>query len=293
MKEIKTITTVLPTHNRCEHLRKLLVHLSNQEPADYRLDIIVIDDGSTDGTSKMLKEDFPFVHVVEGSGNWWYTRSVNEGFKIADNKNADFVLTMNDDCEIESDYIKNLISAVDLKEEGSIIGSISFSTAQPRLLTFSGTRRIIKWRFKFINYHPPFLKIDPEELHGVHPSVLLPGRGMLIPMAVLRKLCYFDDNLLQYASDYDFVLRAQELGYKCYISWDARIYENVHTTGTGTPHLEESWPIFFRSYFLPHSKNSLAKTWRFCSRHGLKFLFPVTFIILILGFLKKKAQKKH
>ena len=81
---MKRLVIVIPTHNRRYLLFSLLGQIFNVDHSLFELVVIVVVDGSTDGTIEMLKKEFPQVHIVYGNGNWWYTKSMNEGFKYAE-----------------------------------------------------------------------------------------------------------------------------------------------------------------------------------------------------------------
>src|SRR5688572_11601688 len=111
------IAAIIPTFNRRQELSDLLWMLGNMDmPEKCELDIIAVVDGSTDGTIEMLTRDFPHVHIVKGTGNWWYTRSINEGFKYADRLRPDLILTLNDDIIVHDDYLLKLVAAYREKE---------------------------------------------------------------------------------------------------------------------------------------------------------------------------------
>jgi GT2 family glycosyltransferase len=74
------IGAIIPTFNRAASLKTILACLKQQTLSVIP---IVVVDGSTDGTLEMLAADFPSAIVVRGDGNWWYTRSINEGIKKA------------------------------------------------------------------------------------------------------------------------------------------------------------------------------------------------------------------
>ena len=71
------IAAIIPTFNRKDYLKVLLSQLQNQNKERFTLEIIVVVDGSTDGTLEMLENEFPEVHIVKGTGDWWYTKSMN------------------------------------------------------------------------------------------------------------------------------------------------------------------------------------------------------------------------
>lgn len=290
---MKKIAIVIPTFNRRDLLRDLLQQLYSIEQPKADISIIVVVDGSNDGTLEMLQAEFPRVHSVLGSGNWWYTRSMNEGFKYAKNISPDYVLTLNDDIKLKNNYLEKIVEAINHVPNGSIIGSIAYTSTTPHLLLTSGVKDIVNWKFKLVTYHKPFASNEMDSLTGIHPSKVLPGRGILIPFYVLEKLNYFDEKFAQYHSDFDFCLRAAKLGFKSYISWDAVIYSYVDNTAKISSFLKASFKEFIKSFFDNHSRIYLPDNARFLFRHGIKILFPVSFFIFIAAtfnahFFKKK-----
>ena len=279
------IAVIIPTYNRKTYLRTLLSQLYKQEKNDLALEIIVVVDGSTDGTFEMLENDFPEVHVVKGTGDWWYTKSMNQGFKYAEQFQPDYVLTLNDDVEIEKNYLQSLLSDIKQVEPHSIMGSVSYTISKPHKITFSGVHKI-SWRLREHHYIPKYTFLEPSSLCGIRPSVVLPGRGILIPFTVLKKLHYFDEKFIQYGSDTDFTLRAYREGIKVYISYSSIIFENEKLTSEGSAHNFPTFKEIIKSYFNKYSTNSIQKSYYFWKKHGIKILIPCYFVILILGFFK-------
>jgi len=97
---------IIPTYNRKESLRETLLSLTRQTwPAD-RFEVIVVDDGSTDGTEEIAKDKFPFTLR--------YVRQSNQGSAVARNTGAkqasgDVLIFLDDDILVEPDYIAGLI----------------------------------------------------------------------------------------------------------------------------------------------------------------------------------------
>lgn len=277
---------VIPTFNRKTYLKRLLSQLFSQEVEHCHFEILVVVDGSTDGTFEMLREEFPGVHIVEGPGDWWYTKSMNEGFKCAEKFKPDYILTLNDDITLTYNFIQQLINAQGKMPEKSILGCVSLTTTKPHKIFFSGIRNIKWWKYKIVNYHKLFEQVDESQLTGIVPSKALPGRGMLIPTEVLRELDYFDEGFVQYGSDEDFCLRAAKIGVQSYVCWDAKLFSYVENTGKGTTYIKQSLREFLLSFFNKYSRCHLPKYIKMCARHGNLILLPITILIVILGSLK-------
>jgi len=290
------IFIIIPTYNRKNYLNKLLTQLENQQGLkNIEIHIVVVVDGSTDGTIEMLKKEFSRVGIVLGNGNWWFTKSLNEGIKYAKRFKPDFILTMNDDTEVNADYLTKLIHCYRAIGKECILGSISVTKNKPHRVVFSGTR-IIKWRLKSINYYEPFTVIDLNLLNGFSYSDELPTRGLLIPFSVMEKLKYFDEKFPQYGSDYDFVFRAKKLGINSYICYGAVIYQYEKLTGRGSPILKENIWVYTKQLFNKYSPIYLIKDLRILFRHYKTFFLPITllkfFIAIYYPFFKYRFFKK-
>ncbi len=282
------LVIVLPTYNRRDLLKSTVSQLIEQSQllVGVKTDIIVVVDGSTDGSTEMLKETFPEVHIVLGNGSWFYTKSMNEGFKYASSLNPDYVLTLNDDIILGENYLSEMVASINKVDEGSIIGCVALTEQTPHKVLFSGVKKYIRWRQKHIKYHSNFKEVEMNELKGIYPSEVLPGRGMLIPFKVLEDLNYFDEYFIQYHSDTDFCLRAGKAGHKVYISWDAKLLSYIEETAGATSYMKTSWSKFLKSYFNIYSRVYIPqKSTLFC-RHGSVFLWPITMTIFFMATFK-------
>lgn len=294
---MKKLSIIIPTFNRKLYLNNLLNQISNIADSNFNLYIVVVVDGSTDGTVEMLSKYFPSVHIVNGTGDWWYTKSINEGFAYIKKLNIDYVLTLNDDILLKKNFFQVLNKTIDQAPKNSIIGALSLTKSNPEKILSAGVKKIILWRYKLLPYYKLFTnKDDVPLLKGIHHSMVLPGRGMLIPYEVLNILKGFDGLFSQYHSDFDFCLRAKKKGYKIFISWELIVYSFIEETGEGTSYLKTSFKSFLNSFFRKHSRNNLKDNARYLFRHGHKLLFPLTFLIFMIScfnshFFKKKINE--
>jgi len=282
------IAIVIPTFNRQELLKNTLLQINEQisELSDYKFIIIVVVDGSTDGTLDMLGNYFSHVHIVIGTGEWWYTKSMNEGFKFAVRFNPDYLLALNDDVILSDHYLQNLIQAATRVEENSIVGSLSYISSRPPVIFFAGIKKINKITFKMYPYLRKNDEIDIKQLSGIKQSAVLPGRGMLIPFQVLTETGFFDEIFPQYGSDYDFVLRAIKKGFKAFVSYDAKIISMPEYTGKGDPFNKPSFLSFIHNFlFNKYSPTYYIRTVKFVYRHSGRLSYPVAMFYQFFGTL--------
>ncbi len=291
------LVIIIPTHNRKNYLRRLLYAINRQLIKDMELEIVVVDDGSVDGTSEMIINEFSNIHIVKGNGNWWFTKSLNEGIKYAKERNPDFILTMNDDGFFEKDFLANLYFDYLTIKEPCIIGAITVITSNPYRVTFSGTKSFIKWRVRLVPYIDNRLEINVKELSGIYPTYSLMTRGLLIPWEVGQSVNFFDEEYFpQYGSDDDFTLRVIKKGYKAFVSWNAKIFDEPSLSSKGSAITRPKFMEFIKSFFDKYSVNSIKKKINFQKRNGFKILLPITLPYFIIGTFKAylwKYRKKN
>jgi len=262
------IGAVIPTFNRIGSLRRCLGCLRDQVFPDHNIQLlpVVVVDGSTDGSLEMLASEFPGAEVVRGDGNWWYTRSINEGIKRARQLACDFILTLNDDITFPPGYVHTLLNDHFKAGAGSVIGSVSLSATEPRLITFSGVYKV-NFSLKEYNYFPKFSPVSEETLSGLKPSIVLSGRGILYPAEIFDAFGLYDEKLVQYSSETDFTYRVSRKGVPVMISYDARVYENIQLTSAGAVYNNPSVKTLVKSLKNKYSINSFQKTWYYSIKH--------------------------
>jgi GT2 family glycosyltransferase len=293
------VCIVIPTFNRKKQLCLLLTQLMQQKVNNIVYKIVVVVDGSTDGTYEVLSSEFPAVDVVKGDGNWWFTRSMNEGCKYAVNHlNPKLILTLNDDVQVPDNFLSEMLRNYYQSEENSIIGASSYSLSKPTMITFGGIERKNPITLKYYKYIAPYTPMEPGKLKGLKPSVTLPTRGMLISTYLIKKLNYLEEELFpQYSSDYDLVLRGSRLGYKVYISYDAYVYEDMDLTSSGNARLSKSFKDYIKNIFTnKYSSSYFFKDVHMAWRFGIKPLFPLYFLLILATvpyvYLKYKYKLK-
>ncbi len=280
------VCAIIPTYNRASYLRTLLTQLSSQEKCEeVKLIPVVVVDGSTDNTYEMLASEFPKVHVLKGPGNWWWTKSVNEGIKISLlTYQPDEILFLNDDSQIAPQYIQLLVDSAESAGDNCIIGSISVTDKEPYKVSFSGVKEMNWFLLKKKNYYKSFELLENIPSSGLFPTYALNGRGTLIKPSILRDLGFLNARSFpQYGSDDDLALRAWKKGYKVLISYSCRVIDRTADTSKGAAYRQDSKLVFFKSFFIWNSVNYIPKQILFFYYHGIKILIPFYLLKFILG----------
>lgn len=117
------IHVVTAAHNRYAITEKFIASLQAQTCSDIHL--ILVDDGSDDGTDRMVKEKFPHSTVLYGDGNLWWGGALHKVYQWLMEHGAedDYVLISNDDTTFAEDYIERGVGLVDRYPHTLVAGS--------------------------------------------------------------------------------------------------------------------------------------------------------------------------
>jgi GT2 family glycosyltransferase len=276
MDKVRTIYVVIPVHNRVKETLECLRSLSNQT---YRCATkIVVDDGSTDGTSETVQKNFPEVILLKGGGNLWFTGSVNLGlgYVLKRANDEDYVLIVNNDTIVDREFLVNLEESIN-KHADTLIGAVLLDS-QDRQTILDGGIYYHKIRNKFFSFNCR-RKISEFDNGYTQAVELLPTRGLAIPVKVIKKIGLLDSkNFPQRASDYDFTLRAKEKHFRLITDYSCRIYSRDEF-GFFPFETDKSIAHLFRSFFDIRSNYDLNTLIRFGIKHQKEFKLYIPFFI--------------
>ncbi len=208
MREDK-ILAVMPVHNRASHTVNSLSRLIGNKSSLYHLDVLVVDDGSTDGTSERISQDYPDVILEKGNGNLWWSGGVNVGLRYALEHRYDYVYIVNDD---------NVVKEGALDELYRVAKSDSKNICTSLVLNIDG-ERILNAGF---NYTGLLKRIREnrrgQSAEGMEQAMavdLIGSRSTLAPIECVEKIGLFDaERFPQHYSDLEYFNRAKENGYR-------------------------------------------------------------------------------
>lgn len=251
---------VIPVFNRRGTTRACLEALAEQTASGFT--VVVVDDGSTDGTSDMIAAEFPDVALLRGDGSLWWSGATNEGVRYALEHGAEFVIALNDDTRPAPDLIEQLVSA-GRANPGALIGAAGRDPGTGRYV-WGGTR--VRWLTA--SAEDLLHTLPVERQRGLHAVTHLPGRGLLVPASVFGEVGLFAAREFpQAAADFDFTLRAARAGHPLYIDFDA-VLETDPTRDGGAAFAEErSWANYRRHLFHRRGSGNLPMFWRFAWRN--------------------------
>lgn len=204
------IFILIPVHNRRETtldgLRCLYEDSSLQHWCD--LKIVVIDDGSTDGTTSAIQKEFPDTQILTGDGNLWWTGAMCKGMEYAYAQGGKAFFWLNDDCTPAPGSLVKM-HELSVKQGNAVVGAACYisETNQLKPTGAKGRTRIAA---------------NPGEILSVDE---MSGHCVYIPRAVIETIGLPDQQRFpHYHGDSSYILRATRSNFFAYLLGDAAVF---------------------------------------------------------------------
>lgn len=217
---MQEVSVIIPNFNGMAYLEGVLSSLERQSLSNF--EVIVVDNGSTDGSCAFIASNYPWVHIVELGENFGFSKAVNVGIHAA---RAPYVLLLNNDTEVEKDFLKKMTEALKCHKH-------AFS-CQAKMIQFHDRNKMddggnyysaLGWAFARG-------KGKPEEKFNKEKKIFSTCAGAAIYRKKLfDKIGYFDDEHFAYLEDLDVGYRARIYGYENWYTPEAVVYH----VGSGT-----------------------------------------------------------
>lgn len=230
--------------------------------AEVDLEAIVVDDASPDGTAAAVRERFPWVTLVAGSGALFWCRGMHQGFALALQRPAEHYLWLNDDTQLVPEALTQLLAqAASLQRAGGTPVIVVGATAERDSGRISYGGRVAASRLRPFNYHLVWNADAPVRCEAIE------GNCVLISRAVAQRVGNLDPLFEHAMGDTDYGLRARALGIPCYVA--AGVAGHCSPNALAGTYFDASLPLARRWQLIKSRKGLPVRSWlHFCRRHG-------------------------
>ena len=203
------------------------------------VEVIVVDNGSTDNSADAIRERFPEVVLLRAEKNLGTAGGRNIGARYALKSGADFVFFLDNDAIVDSQVIVNFLKAGDVIKRNGIFGPKIYYFSEPRKIWYAGTQ----WK------NPGFIHLgmgdteDGQRFNSIEETAYVCGCAMFVDRAVLEKIGIFDERFFAYFEETDFCYRAKASGFPSFFVPSAKVWHKVSASSGG-----EGSPFFY--YFM-------------------------------------------
>lgn len=200
-------------------------YLANDYP---NYEVVVIDNGSVDGTREYVEETFPNAKVLRLEQNRGYSGGFNFGLEYAfDQAQADYVLITNNDVKVDSRIVAALVETAEAGEKVGYVTGKAYYYDHPDTLQSTGKYEDpIKWNGEHIG--------NREVDHGQHDEVaeraFIDDIFMLVSRPLYRETGGYDTTFFFQAEEYDWQARGKALGYRIMYTPHAKLWHKESMT---------------------------------------------------------------
>lgn len=245
--------------------------------------IILVDNGSTDGSAPYFREWYPEIEIIENGTNLGFTGGNNIAIKKAMNDGADYILLLNNDVIVESDFLDKLIIAANSNDNIGIAGPKIKYYDSPEILWSAGG--YINYWLGLIAYFG-IKKKDNEKYNSIKYVDYISGCVTLIDVEIFKNVGFFDNRYFSYFEDVDFSQRVKNKGYALLYVPTSVIYHKVSITSGGSL-------SHFSLYY--NTRNKLLFLFQHSKKYHLILSIPITLTVftvrcLFLLLIKRDAE---
>ena len=226
MKDILTfpmISVSIVNLNGEKYLKECLDSLKELNYPQDKLEVIVVDNGSTDGSLVLVKQDYRKVKIIENRRNMGFAHANNQAAKAAE---GEYVAFLNNDTKVDKNWLIELLRPI-YKDKEIVASGSKVLSMDGKKIDFVGGMINFEGKGFQINYGTP-VGSDNHDRYMFLPFVN--GGSMMINRKVFIDVGGFDQDFFAYYEDVDLGWRLWVLGYKVVFAPDSIVYHHHHGT---------------------------------------------------------------
>ncbi len=229
MNKNQKVAVIIVNWNGKKHLNECLSSLRKQTYSYF--EIILVDNGSTDGSIGYVKENFPEVKIIDVGYNSGFAIGNNIGFKKAfEDTNVKYLVCLNNDTRAYDNWLKYLVKRASAEKKIGIVTPKILYSNPPVIQTIG------MFSAKSLSNTHKGTGLSPEKLNKSEPVLAPCGASFLIKRRVLEKVGFFDEDFFAYTEDFDLGLRTRLAG--CDVVYEPKsivYHKHSQTAGVISP----------------------------------------------------------
>ena len=248
MSRFPKVFIIVLNYNGANVIRQCLSSVFKNEYPNF--EVVVVDNNSKDGSFELAKSDFSKAHFILNLENLGFSAGNNVGIRFALERTAEYVLLLNNDAEVDKDFLSRLIEASQKNEKAGILSPVVFNRINGKIW-FAGGK--INWLTMKTEHS---FNSRTEEFYE---TGYVSGCAMLVKAEVFKKIGLLDENFFLYWEDADFSWRSQKAGFKNLMVSTSWVYHQEKSEGKKEQKIY--WLVISGLIFFKKNTPSLLRPW--------------------------------
>ena len=205
--------------------------IASVKKIDYsNFEIVLVDNGSADDSVEAITKQYPDVTLLQTGENLGYAGGNNVGINWALEKDADYILLLNNDTIVATDLLSAFVNAAILLPSGSVLGAKIYFYDKPDTLWFAGGR----WRNESNSFeHIGWGQLDGIEFNHKLEVDYITGCALFADAETFQEIGLLDDAFFLTYEETDWCYRARAKGYKCIVIPEAKLWHKISSSFGG------------------------------------------------------------
>lgn len=271
------IAIVIPNYNGIKFIEECMESVLQQDDATPDYHVLVVDNGSTDGSLELVQNRFRDVEVIALGSNTGFCHAVNVGIEAA---KSPYVILLNNDTKVGRGFVNGLYRAIDARPNAFSVSAKMLMWDDPTLLDDAGDRYCaLGWAYSRGKGKPAKQYNQPAKIFSAC------GGAAIYRKSVLDEIGLFDEAHFAYLEDLDIGYRARIYGYDNYYEPGAEVI-HYGSASSGSRYNEWKTDLAAQNSVYVIAKNMPLLQWIL----NLPF-FLAGFFIKFLFFCRKRMGK--
>lgn len=221
--ELPFVTVVVLNYNGLEHLEPCFRSLMALDYPAQRLELLLVDNGSSDSSVAFMEKRFPAVRLIRNERNLGFAAGNNVGVRAAQ---GELVAFLNNDMRVEPNWLRELVAPFEMGKDVAAVGGKILSWDGKRIDFAAAAMNIFGY-----GYQLGAGRRAASDVSEVRPMLFVCGGNMAVRRQVYLDAGGFDDDYFAYYEDADLGWRLWVLGQQVLFTPKAVVYHRHHGTG--------------------------------------------------------------
>jgi len=269
-KDSVDLSVVILNYNTRDLTRTCLITLRNADMGDFRMEVIVCDNGSEDGSTDMIRREFPWVTLIDNKKNLGFAAGNNPGIRKSRGR---YILLLNTDTEVPQNTLSRMIAFMEETPQAGAAtckvelpdGSLDwachrgFPTPWVAFTYLTKLEKLFPKTRLFGEYHQGY-----KDLRVVHEVDCIVGAFFMVRRRVVEEVGLLDEDYFMYGEDIDWAYRIRMQGWKIFYNPTVSILHKKKQSGRANK--DRGRKITTEVYF--HKYNWLFYTKNYAKKYG-------------------------